>query len=344
MTEAFFPLVGPLVVFFVVLPLTAALAKLVLLGVGRFSAEGASLHDRQRMRYLLLVASSGVPLAWFISASVHQAESGFTATVCTVDHAPGASCDEPALFAVALITLVGALLIPRLLRGYRAVRPSTSPAAERVATRLAALVRSRPSLARLQGRLITCDTLHSPIATVGIFSPAVAVRSSFASALDDDALVAALHHELEHVRARDPLRYLAISFAVAVNPLGRWILGGELSRWILARETHCDREAVLGGASSPALAHALVTAARAPMPALLTVGLGSTGALGLKLRVDLLMAYSDRLPRHCCGEPALRIALLLMAVAFALPHGSGTDALDMVHIASESTLALITGR
>lgn len=343
MTEAFFPLVGPLVVFFVVLPLSAVLAKLVLLGVARFSGEGASLHDRQRMRYLLLVASSGVPLAWFISASVHQAESGLTATVCAVDHA-GASCDEPALFAVALITLVGALLVPRLLRGYRAVRPSTSPTAERAATRLAALVQSRPSLWELRGRILSSDTLHSPIATVGIFSPAVAVRSSFASALDDDALVAALHHELEHVRARDPLRYLAISFAVAVNPLGRWILGGELSRWILARETHCDRAAVLGGASSPALAHALVTAARAPMPALLTVGLGSTGAPGIKLRVDLLMAYSDRLPRHCCGEPALRIALLLMAVAFALPHGSGTDALDMVHIASESTLALITGR
>jgi beta-lactamase regulating signal transducer with metallopeptidase domain len=224
-------------------------------------------------------------------------------------------------------------------------RASTSPAARRTAARLAALVVGREALAPLRDRVYVRDDASAPIATVGIVAPRVVVRRSFADALDDDALAGALHHELEHVRDRDPFRYFVVWWALALNPLGRRWLDKELSAWLLAREAHCDREAVLGGAAASALAQALVTAARPqPVAALARVqpALGATDASSLRLRVELLLAYADRAPHRCCRQPVLRFALATLLLAVLLPHSVGTQALDVLHIASEQAVSLIT--
>lgn len=156
----------------------------------------------------------------------------------------------------------------------------------------------------------------------GVVSPRVVIRTSFAQELDDEALIAVLHHELERVVGHNPLRFVAW-WALAINPF-KWILNGELARWVLARGIHCNSEAV-AGASAPALAHSLVRGSRAapgrPVPAL-----GTRNLATLRLRVDLLLAYADSPPMRCCRGPALRIVvgLLVIVAAFhaAPPPGS----------------------
>ena len=73
MTEAFFPILGALLAFAVLLPGSALLAKASSLLLDRY--EDAGLHASGTLRYALLVGSSAVPLAWLVSAGLHQAVS-----------------------------------------------------------------------------------------------------------------------------------------------------------------------------------------------------------------------------------------------------------------------------
>ena len=339
MTEAVFPLLGPLLVFGLALPCVALLMKLLLLVARR--REG--LHLRLRLRYVLIVASSGVPLVWLISAGLHQAESGRIVEVCVAPHGPGALCLEAIYFAFALVVLAALFALPRLVWEQVLLRGSASEAAARASERVARLIRSRAQLRALEERCVVRDKLRHTIVTVGVVSPRLVIRTSFAEELDDESLVAVLHHELEHVIGRDPLRYFVAWWALAINPVGRWILNGELARWVLAREIHCDREAVLAGASAPALAHSLVRGSRSttthgPVPAL---GAGNLAAL--RLRVGLLLAYSEQPPVRCCRGPTLRVALGLLVLAFALPHSVGSGLLDLLHMASERAGGFLIG-
>lgn len=338
MTEVFFPLLGPLLVVAAVLPACALVAKAALVAIGRL-ARGDALHTYQALRHAIVVSSSGVPLLWFISAGIHQAETG-RAGVCAGDHGPESLCMDAAYFAAALSVVAAVAALPRLLREGLAARTGASAAANGVQVRVDALIERQPGLAALRGRAHVRDRAPAPMATVGIVAPRVVIRTSFAAALDDDTLAAALVHELSHARGRDPLRYFLASWALSVNPLGRRLLEAELARWVLAREAHCDREAVLAGASAPALAQALVRAAR---PAGRTPGpaLGPANADAVKLRVGLLLAYTERTPGRCCPEPSLRLSLVPLLAALAVAHGGSTAALDAVHVASEAAVSFV---
>lgn len=339
MTEAVFPLLGPLIVFGLALPCLALVVKLLLLALRR--SEGP--HLRLRLPYVLIVASSGVPLIWLISAGLHQAETGRSAAICIAPHGPDALCTEAIYFTLALIGLSALFALPRLIWEQLILRGSPSEVARQTSERIAGLVFERPELGALRGRCVVRDSLRHPIVTVGVISPRLAIRTGFVQGLDDESLVAVLHHELEHVIGRDPLRYFIAWWALAINPLGRGFLNGELARWVLAREIHCDREAVLAGASGPALAHSLVRASRpraaAPVPAL-----GASNLATLQLRVGLLLAYSERPPVGCCRGPALRIALALLLLVSALPHSAGTELLDILHATSERAGGFLIGR
>lgn len=338
MTEVFFPLLGPVLVVLVVLPACALLAKVALVVVGRLARNDA-LHTYQSLRYAILLSSSGVPLFWFISAGMHQAETG-RGGVCAADHGPEALCLDVAYFAAALALAAVATALPRMLRE-ALLAPSASSAAEGSArARVEALIESRPALGQLRGRVDVRDRVAEPIATFGVLAPRVLLRSSFALALDDDALAAALLHELAHARERDPLRYFLASWALSVNPIGRKLLDADLARWVTAREAHCDREAVLAGASAPALALALVTAAR-PGATAPFAALAPSGAASLKLRVDLLLAYAERAPRRCCRERSVRLSLVPLLAALVVAHEGSTAVLDAVHIASEAAALLV---
>lgn len=343
MNEAVFPLLGPLLVVAVALPASALAAKAVLVALSGLEPR-TGLPRQSALRYAVIVASSAVPLAWFLSAGLHQAESGERLVSCAAHGASGGLNLEAIGFSMVLSALIVGLAVPGLLREW--VRPRARvpiAASAHQLRRIDALLADRPALHALRGMVAVDDALTTPIATAGVVAPRVLLRTSFASALDDEALCAALHHELEHLRAGDPMRYFLARWALAVNPLGRMLLRDELARWVLARELHCDRAAVVCGASAPALAQALVSAARPPscepQPAL-----GSAHAETIRLRVGLLLAYADRHPHAAAQPPSLRPAVAFLGLVLVLPHHTNTLPLDTIHRASERAAALLAGR
>lgn len=339
MNEAVFPLLGPLVVLAVALPATAVVAKLLLAVLER--STSSALHASQGLRQAVLVGSSLVPLLWFGSAALHQAESSRSTAVCGSGHAPDESCFEAGYFALALTALILAPLLARVWRTRRA-RPLGDADSEAQGARIDELIGRRPSLRALLGRVAVWTNAPAAIATTGLFRPRVVVRTSFAAVLDDDALVAALQHEVAHVQSHDSLHYALTAWSLSLQPFGQRVLGRELTRWIVARETHCDREAVLAGADPRALAHALVVAARGASD-LQAVALAGGAIDVVRLRVELLLAYAERMPVHCCRGSALAPMLALLGFASLMPHLAGTQALDIVHVVAERTVSMLVG-
>ena len=112
MTEAAFPLLGAAFVLLVVLPLASLLAKGVLSLLERGEAGGA-LHGLD-LRYLLLTGASLLPLAWFVSAGLHQVWSGGSALACLWDHGTPGECTETVFFLLTLVGGVTLLALPAL--------------------------------------------------------------------------------------------------------------------------------------------------------------------------------------------------------------------------------------
>ncbi len=342
MSRVIFPLLGPFLVIVFALPACALAVKVVLIALGRF-APRTSPSWPSELQYGMIVASSTVPLAWFLSAGLHQAESGERLIICAV-HCASADKDFEAVgFLVVLLALIVSLALPVILRGrgHARVLAADWDAADQF-RRIERLLRDRPALHALRGLLVVGDTSETPIVTEGLVSPRVRIRSSFARGLDDEALCAALHHELEHLRGRDSLRYFLARVALAVNPMGQVLLRDELARWVLARELQCDRAAVVSGASATALAQALVSAARPPSHEHQSA-LGSAKAETIRLRVGLLLAYADQHPLVEAPPSSLRPSLGVMGLVLMLPHHVGTLPLDTIHRASERAVALLVG-
>jgi Zn-dependent protease with chaperone function len=339
-SEAAFPVLGAAFVVLVVLPLSAALTKALLVFLER-EQRGGRLGGLG-LRYVLLTASSVLPVAWFLSAGIHQAESGRSALACLLAHEEPVWCAEPAVFA---LLLAGASFIAwrSAFEGAGPVPLSWSPRAEVLSQRLARLIDAAPSLAPLRGRVVVTEERGFTLGTRGLVRPLVFVGTELAAKLTDDMLESALGHEQEHVRSRDPLRYLLLQLALGINPFGRFLLAPHAARWRAAREAHCDREAVLHGASPLPLADAILRAARPTSREAAPLGAEETSVLSLRVR--LLVAFSERAPVRCRHEhpSALPLALALVVAALLLPHRTGTAVLDLVHIGAEQALGFALG-
>src|SRR5688572_5693216 len=151
MSEVVFPLLGTAIVLLVVLPVFSLLAKLALVLVER-DGVGGPLHGLTT-RYLLLAGSSGLPLAWFFSAGLHQAESGKSALACLFDHGAAAPCFESGFFAFVL----GAAVLTRslgVMRGLDVVSASSEPETQPLVERLKQIVDDHPMLHSLRGRVV----------------------------------------------------------------------------------------------------------------------------------------------------------------------------------------------
>lgn len=339
MTGVALPVLGLGIIVGIVLPAAALGARGGLWLLDR--TRGPTLERFNSVRYLLLVGPTVFPLLWFLSACLRQVVVGTEASVCVVPDPPGRPCPEVAALGVLLVVLIAGTALPHLLRERRAPRGSDTSTSAAVRRRIERLAHGQPDLGPLLRRLVIADDAPEAIATRGFLRPRVVIDARFAAELDDEALLAALQHEAGHTRAADPLRYLFAQWAVSLNPVGRRLLGADLRRWILAREAHCDRDAVLRGASAPALAHALVRAARFPVTSC-GVALGATDADVLRLRVALLLAYAERPPRPWPSVPMLPGVLVGIAVALLVPHRVDDGALDTLHRATERVLALVT--
>jgi hypothetical protein len=329
--EIGFPLLGAAFVAAILLPLSALLAKAGLILLERDEA-GGPLHGFN-LRYLLLTGSSALPVAWLISAGLHQSESGVVALVCLFRHATDI-CLEPATFTALLSVGAGGCWVHSLSQRASA-RVARTPQARRTLQRLEALVAAHPALSHLAGRLRVTEMPGFAVGTQGMIRPRVYAGAAYAEALSDDALVGALGHESEHVRTLDPLRYLVLELALSMNPLGRKLLEPHAIRWLAAREAHCDREAVLGGSLPLALAEAIVQAAK-PIGTQ-AVALGASDTAMLRFRVGLLFAFSEEKPVRCCPRAvsAFPIGVFLLVLALLLPHETGTAALDTLHTSAE---------
>jgi Zn-dependent protease with chaperone function len=332
MNEVAFPVLGVAIVLLLVMPACALLSKALLWLLPR---GGSALRGQGGLRYGLLVAPTTIPIAWFISACLHQAESGTGSDVCVIPDAPGVLCPEVVAFALVLILPLALTALPRLLRERQVFRVASTPEARAARERVERLVAPQRDLAPLLRRIVVVESGDDAIATRGVFAARVVVQGRFVRALDDASLLGALRHEAAHLRDRDPLRYFVAEWALAANPLGGWLLRSEFTRWLVARETHCDREAVLAGASATALAHALIRAARFPAPVAGRTALGASGAKVLRLRIGLLLAYAERAPQRHCPEPALRFAVGALLLSSALPHHFGAGGLDLLHRVAE---------
>jgi len=335
MSEIAFPFLGTAFVVLVVLPACALIAKALLWTLEHVETRGP-LHGL-RLRYLVLTGSSLLPLAWLLSAALHQAETGRSVVSCLFDHDTAALCFEPGLFTALLSALIVWSSVKEL-RHTRGARPSSSPNATALQQRMVRIVSTRWELQALAHSIYVTDELDYAIGVQGFLAPHVVVGLAYARGISDEELACALGHEAEHVRARDPLRYLVLSLALAVNPFGRQWLQPHATSWLAAREAHCDREAVIRGAGPLALAQALIRAARPGVcPA---AALGARSASLLKLRVEMLMAFEERTPTRCCHrEPSsILIVAALFIVAALLPHHAGTAALDALHFGTEHAL------
>ncbi|MDW8363137.1 MAG: TolC family protein [Myxococcales bacterium] len=340
MTALALPLLGTVMVFGVLLPVSALLARLVLHALDRLAPRWPPALPG--LRYVLLVGSSTFPIAWLLGACLQQAVAGTGQSVCVIPDPPGVLCPEVAALAVLVTSGALSAAIFVLVQGRRGrFEPARDPA---LRARLRRLARRAPELARLLARVDVSWTAPAPIATIGLLRPRVVLDPRFAQSLDDDSLLAALRHEAAHVRARDPLRYALLHWALRVHPAGRWLLGGQQRRWLLAHESGCDRDAVLAGSPPAALAHALVRAARFDGPRL-AAPLPARDVAGLRLRVELLLAYPEggapaaiRRPRE---TPALRVALLGTLLALLAPQRVGSGLLDALHRLSESVAGIV---
>lgn len=339
MSEAIFPLFGTILVVLLVLPTCALVAKLGLLVLERGRGEDA-LHGLD-LRYLLLTGSSLLPLAWFLSAAVHQVEGDGSVLACLLDHGGTQSCWEPGFFALSLALASFALSL-RLWRRQQPVGVSRSAVSAALGERVARLLNDAHELRDLRGRVLVTEDAGFALGTQGLFRPCVLVGAAFAGSLEDEALRAALGHEQEHVRARDPLRYFVLEVALGLNPLGRAFLDSHARSWRATREARCDRDAVLSGAAPLPLAHAIVRAAR-PAASVQGAALGDGETAVLKLRVGLLLAFAERAPlRSLQSSPAaLPAGCVLLLIALILPHQTGTAALDVLHAGAEHALTFV---
>jgi hypothetical protein len=336
-SEIVFPILGAAFVLFCVLPLCALIAK-VLVVVLETDALGGPLRH-VNLKYAVLTGSSLLPIAWFVSAGVHQAESGNTGLACLFAHDDPAACFESALFAFLLVATVGFVWF-RTRRLYGLVQSSSLARAHVQTERIARLLTTHRELADLRGRVHLTDGDEFTIVTRGLFRRGVFVGVTFAESLSDQGLCGALGHEQQHVGSFDPLRYWLLEVAMGLNPCGRFLLAPHVSRWNFAREAQCDRTAVVEGASPLALADAILLAARPHSRQ--AVALSTDDTAVLRLRVGLLLAFSEIAPVLYRDSMRLvvPVPLALVVLALLLPHQTSTHALDAVHAGTEQAVGL----
>ncbi|WDL99104.1 M56 family metallopeptidase [Alicyclobacillus sp. ALC3] len=148
--------------------------------------------------------------------------------------------------------------------------------------------------------------------TCGLLRPAVVLSTGLLQTLDEQALVAVMHHEAAHAKSYDPLQQsLLWVLRDALGPLGMDAL---YSRYLIRREILADEAALaaFGGDDAPLLSALLSTATGPGYPEVETWSAGLTGLV--EARVEFL--ETGRAPQ--LFDTSMRNRLLTSALAVAL--------------------------
>jgi beta-lactamase regulating signal transducer with metallopeptidase domain len=251
-----------------------------------------SASARHRLLLATLACSLVVPLATSLGRGRPSArEAPFAPADASRGAVPWVGAGRSAVtslapspwLANAVVTLylaglaVGGIRRARSWRGTVAVRRSAlaDPPPETV-RRAAERCRSRLGLGDVLVRLSTA--VASPV-TLGVRRPVILVPADLVPTLAPDELVAALGHEMAHVRRRDFAWNAAAQLAaapIAFHPATAWMLRGIRQ----ARELACDALVSERVLEAGTYARALATLARslAPAPAY-TLGVADAGIL-----------------------------------------------------------------
>ncbi|MEO7295358.1 MAG: M48 family metalloprotease [Candidatus Limnocylindria bacterium] len=146
----------------------------------------------------------------------------------------------------------------------------------------------------------------------GPFQPAIFVSPALIDKLDVEEMEAVLLHEEHHRRTRAPLRGLAL--ASWSRLMGRVpVVRSWIERRLAHLEVEADQYALSAGASSAALASALIKCDRSPSP--LGVGYASAGDLRLRRLLDAGEAADGP-----AGTPIEWLAPAVLAFALGACH------------------------
>ena len=181
------------------------------------------------------------------------------------------------------------------------------------------------------------DTPESLVAVTGIFRTRVFVGRQAWASLTEEELVAAVAHELAHVRSFDNLKQLLLRITRLPNCFAH--LGWSESAWSDSAEFAADREALQRGGSPVDLASALVKVSRLKtcdganaLAAchLIPVQHGSAVALRVRYLQEVLAAVPQSTPQAPQGLLLLAAAAACTTYLVALPV-----ALPLTHRAIE---------
>jgi Zn-dependent protease with chaperone function len=333
-----FAIIATIAVFLAVVPAVTLAAKALLVLRRRHATDIPSFGSSGT---ILLIAGPALGAAvWFVSAGLHQFEPGRAVATCLAEHLGEEGCEGALVFAMLVALLTASVFTRRLARERQAAPGRRLAAGDARVERLRAHCARHPALRARANQMVLVEGATDPLRTRGLWRPVVEVDAALLDRLDAQALDAALLHEAAHAAARDPLRQLVASASLALNSLAS-LLRPELTRWRIAREAACDREAVRLGADPLALAQALVTVARpsATAPPVFASTLIGGELSALQTRVQLLLDYARRGPpsaRH--APPMLGLGLLLLSMS---PHALGSGLLDALHHGIEAALRLL---
>lgn len=341
MNELLFPVVGAMLVFFVLVPLLTVVARTLVSALS--TSRDRMTAQESPWRFLLIVGPTLGPVIWLISASIHQSEDGAPLTACIVDHIGGELCQDVVLFGMILFSTLGVGAFRRVRReiGGSLRRGDGSTIGESAAIRVRDICERTPALRGFAQRVRVVEQGLAPACTRGLMLPKVELEAALVERLDDEELKATLLHEVEHAQARDPFRFFVAQVALSINPLGK-LLSSELARYHFAREALSDKRAVQRGADPLALARSIVSVATPASPPAAVSALGGHGIGGVRLRVHLLLGYAAHWPGPPQRRAPVGVATAIVAFLALWPHVMGTEPLDVFHHSIER-IALLFG-
>ena len=287
-----------------------------------------------------------IPLLALFSAGVHLNEGAWFANEhsehCLLHHETNDwIVDEALVFVLPMLVLMvmGLYLVECDYKLYRTIgRGRIAEQELSVYKRLGIAV---------DGRIWVSDSMTGAAGVVGFLFPKIVFHPEWLKDVNDSLLKATWQHETIHLEQRDPLRF-AVLFGLGRIPMCSKNLGMNIQRWIHARESYVDQEAVHRGAHRLDLAEAIVQSIRWQQDSLKRIQpdtlryarayLQGTSKSMLYLRVQMLLdhsRYSRREDLHRHGQ--ILLCICLVGWLF-VSHVWGAEFLEWLHTEIERTL------